>query len=192
MIASLRGVVQHIGDDELVIDIGGVGLRVAVPLPVLEDDLAVGKTIFLLTYLVVRESSLSLYGFNTPEQKELFEWLLQVSGVGPRLALAVLSTLSPEMLKNAVGNNHAEVVATVPGIGRKTAEKIIFHLKDRLEAPFVTRGTPSGVDTEVLGVLTALGYSLVEAQAAIQAIPPDAPEDIESRVKVALKYFASP
>jgi Holliday junction DNA helicase RuvA len=192
MIASLRGVVQHIGEDELVIDIGGVGLHVAVPRPVLEDDLAVGKTIFLLTYLVVRESSLSLYGFNTPEQRELFEWLLQVSGVGPRLALAVLSTLSLEMLKNAVGNNQADVVATVPGVGRKTAEKIILHLKDKLEAPFEIAGIPSETDTEVLSVLTALGYSLVEAQAAIQSIPPDAPEDIESRVKVALKYFAQP
>jgi Holliday junction DNA helicase RuvA len=192
VIASLRGVLQQIGDGELILEVGGVGLRVAVPRLVLQEAPKVGQPMFLLTSLVVRESSLSLYGFSSAEQREIFELLLQVSGVGPRLALAVLSHLSPELLRSAVVNNQPDALATVPGIGRKTAEKIIFHLKDRLEVPIIGVGVPSELDTEVLAVLTTLGYSLVEAQAALQSVPSDSPEDIETRVKLALTYFAKP
>jgi len=191
LIASLRGIVQHIGEGELVVEVGGVGLRVAVPHSLM-DDAAMGKPLFLLTQLVVRESSLSLYGFGSSEQRDLFGLLMQVSGVGPRLALAVLSTLSVDVIKSAVVNDHSEVLTRVPGIGGKTADKVIFFLKDRLKAPLEAGGLPSGVDTEVLSVLTTLGYSLVEAQTAIQSIPEDASEDVEERVKFALSYFASP
>jgi Holliday junction DNA helicase RuvA len=192
VIASLHGVLQQIGDGELILEVGGVGLRVAVPRLVLQEAPKVGQPMFLLTCLVVRESSLSLYGFSTAEQREIFEMLLQVGGVGPRLALAVLSHLSPDLLRSAVANNQPDALATVPGIGRKTAEKIIFHLKDRLELPMIGMGLPSELDTEVLAVLTTLGYSLVEAQAALQSVPSDSPEDIETRVKQALTYFARP
>lgn len=192
MIASLRGVVQHIGDDELILEVGGVGLRVAVPRSVLQDMPEVGQPLFLLTHLVVRESSLSLFGFSTTEQKELFELLVQVRGIGPRLALAVLSHLSPDVLRSAVARDQPEVLARVPGVGRKTGQKIIFHLKDRLATPLEDIGVPSEVDTEVLSVLTELGYSLVEAQAALQFIPDSAPQEIEERVMFALKFFARP
>jgi len=192
VIASLRGVVQRIGDDELTIEVGGVGLLVAVPRSVLEEMSEVGQPLFLLTHLVVRESSLSLYGFSTLEQKELFELLMQVGGVGPRLALAVLSNLSPDVLRGAVARDQPEVLARVPGVGRKTGQKIIFHLKDRLVTPLEDVGIPSEVDTEVLSALTTLGYSLVEAQAAVQFIPDSAPQDIEERVMLALKFFARP
>lgn len=192
MIASLRGVVQHIGDDELILEVGGVGLRVAVPRSVLQDMPEVGQPLFLLTHLVVRESSLSLFGFSTTEQKELFELLIQVRGIGPRLALAVLSHLSPDVLRSAVARDQPEVLARVPGVGRKTGQKIIFHLKDRLATPLEDIGVPSEVDTEVLSVLTELGYSLVEAQAALQFIPDSAPQEIEERVMFALKFFARP
>jgi len=192
VIVSLRGVVQHIGDDELILEVGGVGLRVAVPRSVLQDMPEVGQPLFLLTHLVVRESSLSLFGFSTTEQKELFELLIQVRGIGPRLALAVLSHLSPDVLRSAVARDQPEVLARVPGVGRKTGQKIIFHLKDRLATTLEDIGVPSEVDTEVLSVLTALGYSLVEAQAALQFIPDSAPQDIEERVMFALKFFARP
>ncbi len=192
MIASLRGVVQHVGDDELILEVGGVGLRVAVPRSVLQDMPEVGQPLFLLTHLVVRESSLSLFGFSTTEQKELFELLIQVRGIGPRLALAVLSHLSPDVLRSAVARDQPEVLARVPGVGRKTGQKIIFHLKDRLVTTLEDIGVPSEVDTEVLSVLTELGYSLVEAQAALQFIPDSAPQEIEERVMFALKFFARP
>jgi Holliday junction DNA helicase RuvA len=192
MIASLHGIVQHLGDDEMVLEVGGVGLRIAVPRSVIDDTPTIGQPYFLYTRLVVRESSLSLFGFNTPEQRELFELLMQVGGVGPRLALAVLSHLSPDVLRSAVARDQPEVITRVPGIGRKTAQKIIFHLKDRIPISLEEAIVPSEIDTEVLSVLAALGYSLVEAQTALQFIPDDAPEDIEERVKSALTYFASP
>jgi Holliday junction DNA helicase RuvA len=192
VIASLHGIVQHLGDDEMILEVGGVGLRIAVPRSVLEGAPTIGQPYFLYTRLVVRESSLSLFGFSTPDQRELFELLMQVGGVGPRLALAVLSHLSPDVLRSAVARDQPEVLTRVPGIGRKTAQKINFHLKDRIPISLEEGIIPSDIDTEVLSVLAALGYSLVEAQTALQFIPADAPEDIEERVKSALKYFSSP
>ncbi len=192
MIDSLQGIVRRLGEGELVLEVGGVGLRVAVPSSVLEQAPAPGEPFFLHTHLVVREDSLTLYGFTSPEQRELFRLLMAVDGVGPRLALAALSHLSGDMIRNAVAHEQPEVLARVPGIGRKTAEKIVFHLRDRLQPAEVALRAPSPVDTEVVSVLTALGYSLVEAQAAVQSLPEDAPEDVEARVKLALRYFARP
>ncbi len=190
MIASVRGLLQMVGEDEVIVVVGGVGLSLAVPTSVLEAAPAVGKPIFLHTYLAVREDALTLYGFSSLEERELFELLIQVTGVGPRLALAALSHLSPDTLRNAVANDQPEALARVPGIGRKTSERIVFHLKDKLAAPLALEFAPSDVDSEVLGVLTALGYSLVEAQAALQTIPRDGPQDVEARVRLALQYFA--
>lgn len=193
MISSLRGVIQRVGQGELVIEVGGVGFRLSVPISVLEQAPGVGQTHFLHTRLIVREDSLALYGFESQEQRQLFDLLLQVNGVGPRLALAVLSHLSPELLRAGVANGQVDILTRVPGIGRKTAEKIIFHLKDRLVAePSALGRVPAGADTEVLQALTALGYSLVEAQSALQSIPSDAPQDIEERVRLALQHFARP
>ena len=193
MISSLRGVVQRVGQGEIVLDVGGVGFRLSVPVSVLEQAPEVGQTHFLHTRLIVREESLALYGFESQEQRQLFDLLLQVNGVGPRLALAVLSHLSPELLRASVAHGQADILTRVPGIGRKTAEKIIFHLKDRVVAePTAFGRTPAGGDTEVLQALTALGYNLVEAQSALQSIPTDAPQDVEERVRLALQHFARP
>jgi Holliday junction DNA helicase RuvA len=193
VISSLRGTVQRVGPGSIVVEVGGVGFSVAVPATVLEDSPEAGQSIFLYTRLIVRADSLSLYGFGSPEQRQLFDMLLQVNGVGPRLAMAVLSHLSPELLRSAVGTGQADILTRVPGIGRKTAEKIIFHLKDRMVvAPLAEVPAPSAVDTEVLQVLTALGYSLVEAQAGVQSIPVGTAQDVEERVRMALKYFSRP
>jgi Holliday junction DNA helicase RuvA len=193
VISSLRGTVQRVGPGEIVVEVGGVGLSVAVPATVLEEAPEAGQSISLYTRLIVREDSLSLYGFGSSEQRQLFDMLLQVSGIGPRLAMAVLSHLSPELLRSAVGTGQADILTRVPGIGRKTAEKIIFHLKDRMAAaPLAPVPAPSAVDTEVLQVLTALGYSLVEAQAGVQSIPAGTTQDVEERVRMALKYFSRP
>jgi Holliday junction DNA helicase RuvA len=187
MIASLQGVLQSIAEGEIVVETGGVGFRLMVPASVLERAPKVGKVIFLHTYLVVREDLLALYGFSDPEERELFTLLMGVTGIGPRLALAVISHLPLDALKSAIVSDQPERLVQVPGIGRKTAEKIIIDLKDRLEAPLVLAEPPSAVDTEVLGALTALGYSLGEAQAALQSIPADAPEELEERLRLALR-----
>lgn len=192
MIASLRGRVQEISSDNFVVEIAGVGLQVNVPLP-LRDGLRPGENIFLYTYLVVREDSLSLYGFDTKDAREYFVLLISVNGVGPRLALAALSTLTTDAIRRAVFHEQAEVFTRVPGIGKRTAQKILLHLQDRIPAEpgLEPVSGMSDTDTEVLEALTTLGYSVVEAQAALQAIPRDAPEDVETRLTMALQYFSA-
>jgi Holliday junction DNA helicase RuvA len=192
MIASLRGSLQHLGDGELVMEVGGVGLKLAVPHSVIERAPAIGQPLFLFTELIVREDSLRLIGFSSTEERETFDLLLQVSGIGPRLALAILSHLSLETLHGAVTANQPELLTQVPGIGRKTAEKIIFQLKDRLPATQLPAPIPTQPDLEVVAVLTGLGYNLTEAQAAVQSLPRDGPESIEERIRLALQHFARP
>jgi Holliday junction DNA helicase RuvA len=192
MITSLRGILQGIGEQELTLEVGGVGLQVAVTSAVLERAPSIGRSIYIETYLVVREDALLLYGFSSPEAREVFLELLKVSGVGPRLALATLSSLSVDTLRMAVANNQPEVFVRVPGIGKKTAERIVFHLKDRIVLAPSTIPAPSQMDEEVVSVLTALGYSPVEAQSAVNSLGSEAPEEVEERVKLALQYFAKP
>jgi Holliday junction DNA helicase RuvA len=191
MISSLSGRVQEVNADNAVIEVGGVGLQVYVPAP-MRDHLRSGENVFVYTHLVVREDSLTLYGFDTHEGRDFFILLLGVNGVGPRLALSVLSSLTPDAIRRAIFHEQDEVFARVPGVGKKTAQKILLHLQDRI--PMIPGLEPvaamSDVDTEVMNALTALGYSVVEAQSALQSIPRDAPQDIETRLRLALQYFA--
>ncbi len=190
MIASLHGRVEQVAENAVVVEVGGVGLMVAVPAP-LAARLQPGQLVALFTRLIVREDALALYGFESPDQRAFFELLLTVSGVGPKVALSLLSHFSIDMLHLAVGGNQPERLAGIPGVGRKTAEKIVFHLKDKVAARGEAR--PSGWgegDTDILAALTALGYTLVEAQSALQSLPRDAPEDLESRLRLALQYFS--
>jgi Holliday junction DNA helicase RuvA len=190
VIVSLRGLVQRMGEGAVTLELGGVGVEVSVPRAVIDRAPSVGEPLFLYTRMIVREDSIQLFGFDTLEQRELFDLLLQVSGVGPRLALGILSHLSPDVLRGAVANNQPEALDKVPGIGRKSAEKIVFFLKDRLQAPAAAAPAIHGSDNEVLAALTTLGYTLVEAQRAVQAIPDDAPDDVEERLRLALRHFA--
>jgi Holliday junction DNA helicase RuvA len=191
MIASLNGHIAEKGTDYAIVEIGGVGLQVFIPAPTL-DGLRPGETVFLHTYLVVREDALTLYGFETAEEREFFNLLIGVSGVGPRLALATLSTLNTDAIRRAVFAEQPEVFTRVPGIGKKSAQKILLHLQDRVQAVDGLDQTAAldDADTQVLEALVALGYSVVEAQAALQAIPRDAPDDVETRIRLALGYFS--
>lgn len=192
MIASLHGTVQRIGKDNLVISVGGVGLRVSVPRTVLEDVGGVGRSISLHTHLIVREQELALYGFETEEDLGLFELLLGVNGVGPKVALAILSTLSPEMLQSAIMQEETVILQRVPGIGKKTAERIMFQLRDKLDFKAVSTTMPlvSDVDADVIDFLTGLGFSIVEAQAALQKLPREA-KTVDERVQLALQQLDS-
>jgi Holliday junction DNA helicase RuvA len=193
MIASINGRIVDLPSDCLVIEVGGVGLQVFVPSH-LRVDLRVGEYIHLYTYLVVREDSLTLYGFSTAEEREFFTLLIGVNGVGPRLALAGLSTLNPDTIRRAVFTEQAEVFSRIPGIGKKTAQKILLHLQDKIKAieGFEPVAAMDDTDTQVLEALVSLGYSVVEAQSALQAIPRDAPDDVETRIRLALGYFSRP
>ena len=191
MIATLGGKVTHVEEGSLVVEVGGVGLLVYVPNP-LSDQLKAGQTVFLHTYLVVREDMLALYGFQTKESCDYFKLLLGVSGIGPRLAVMILSTLTPESIRRAVFNEQPEIFRQVPGVGSKTAQKISFSLQDKIsrEEGFEPLAAMSDADSEVLSALVALGYSVVEAQSDLQSIPKDAPDDVESRLRLALVYFS--
>jgi len=192
MISSLRGIVQAVAEDSLVLEVGGVGLHVAAPSSVIERVAGIGKPLFLHTYLMVREDALRLFGFSSLEERAIFLELLQVTGIGPRIGLAVLSTLSIASLRQAVAGNQVEALVRVPGIGKKSAEKIIFHLKDRIAPLPAAESRISQPDNELLSVLTSLGYSLVEAQSAVESLEGESTEDVEQRIKLALQYFARP
>ena len=190
MIASIQGRVASIGSDHVVVVVGGIGYKVFVPDPVSLDEWD-GDSVFLHTILIVREDALALYGFRTTGEREVFETLIKVNGVGPRLALAILSTISIDNLRSAVLSERAELLTRVPGVGKKTAQKIVLELKDKIAigldtVPIVEL---NDVNTEVMDALIALGYSVVEAQTAIQSLPRDAPDDIEERIRLALQYF---
>lgn len=191
MISRLIGTVVALKPDRIVVQIGGVGMTVYVPTSVLQAVDGVGQPVELVTHLHVRENELALYGFLTEEELALFELLLGVSGIGPKVALAILSTLSPDMLRQAVARDEPGVLTRVPGVGPKTARAILFHLRDRL-AGLEAQAVPllTDQDAEVIGALTGLGFSLVEAQTALQNIPRDPDLPLEERIRLALAYLA--
>lgn len=191
MIASIHGNITQIAEDHLVIEVGGIGYRVFVPRP-LPSQIRRGESVALWTHLVVREDALTLYGFSEPEQVEIFELLLGVNGVGPRLALEILSTHPPDTIIRAVVHEQGELFQQVSGIGKKTAQKIILYLEGRvtMRESMEDFAPASEVNTEVQEALVSLGYSVVEAQAALQTLPSDAPEDVETRLMIALQYFS--
>ncbi len=190
MISFLRGEIAQIEDNALILEVSGVGLRVFVPKP-LVTKFASGDIILLQTHLVVRENDLSLYGFEIASERQLFLTLLGVDGVGPKLALSVLSTLTLEAVQRAVFSDEPDLLSRVPGVGKKTAQKMQLYLKDRLKPvsgldKFLSM---SESDSEVLAALTSLGYSVIEAQTALQSISKDAPDDVEEKLRLALGYF---
>lgn len=190
MIASIQGTILRIEQYGLIIGVGGIGVRVLAPRNVLENVGGTGRAITLHTHLIVRETELALYGFHSEEDLQLFEVLLGVNGVGPKVALAILGTLSPELLKNAIMREDTAVLQRVPGIGKKTAERIMFQLRDKLDLTMISTAVPlvSDVDADVIDFLTGLGFSIVEAQSALQHIPRET-TDINDRVQAALQYL---
>jgi Holliday junction DNA helicase RuvA len=190
MISTLRGEVLEINNDNLTINLGGLGLRVYVTSSVCLVA-KTGDLIFLYTHLIVREDALTLYGFDLREERDFFLVLLGVDGIGPRIALAVLSTLTLDTIRQAVSNGQAEVFCRVSGIGKKTAQKMLLHLEDKVGS--INRvdqlSSYNEIETELIAALTGLGYSIVESQAAIQAIPKDTEQDIEAKLRAALSYF---
>lgn len=187
MIACLHGTVEATGDDYVVLMVYGVGYKVFTPNPY-----ALAGDARLHTSLIVREDSLTLYGFDTTAEKDIFEILLKVNGVGPRMALAILSHTTVDNLRAAVFNERAEILTRVPGVGKKTAQKIVLELKDKMGSglDIAPVAVFDDINSDVIDTLVALGYSIVEAQSAIQALPREAPDSVEERVRLALQYFA--
>lgn len=191
MISYLEGEVIGVGDDNLVVRVSGIGIKVFVP-ATLRAKAGLGEPVQLFTHLVVREDALTLFGFENQEDCAFFNLLLGVNGVGPRTALAMLSTLTVETMRRAVLSETADIFARVPGVGKKTAQKIVLYLQGKVGTGAVLEGMPAlDVDTQVMDALTALGYSVVEAQTALQSLPRDAGMDLETRLRLALQYFST-
>lgn len=192
MIASIQGKVIQKGNDFIVINVSGLGFQVFSTHEIV-DKAQIGENFSLYTQLIVREDSLTLFGFADEMEKHYFNLLLGVSGVGPRLAISILSTLPIEAINRSVSSEQSEIFSRVPGVGKKTAQKIIIHLQGKIQSisgiPTIASNLKE-TDIEVLDALTALGYSIVEAQAAIQNIPRETPDDVEQRLLAALKYFS--
>jgi len=192
MIASLRGHVKAVGEGQVIVDVGGVGYLVHITGRTLEHLPAVGQVVELYTHMVVREDNIALYGFGSREENDLFVTLMTASGVGPRTAMSALAALAPETLRDAIARGDADALMRIPGVGRKTAQRLVLDLKDKVGisgeaviAPSLTEG-----DTDVINALTALGYSVVEAQNALTAIPADL-QDLDQRILAALRYLGS-
>ncbi len=193
-IARLRGVVAAVGPDWVVVDVAGVGFKASVPSG-LCASLTEGRDVTLYTHLLVREDGMALYGFETPTDLEVFEQLISVSGVGPRAALALLSAMSARELATAVVQGDVARLRAVPGIGEKTAGRLVLDLQARL-APLAVSGDGAAMrpvaprpDEDVVAALVSLGYSQAEATAAA-AEAGDADRPLEERIRRALAWFA--
>lgn len=193
MIANLQGTLAVKGKDFVVVQVAGVGFQVFVPQTLLDGLAGSGQDLILYTHLHVRENELSLYGCESEEELTIFRLLLGVSGIGPKVALAILSFLPPEQLRMAIAQEDIAQLARIPGIGPKTARKLVFDLKDKVAAelpPTDIGPVLTEADTDLIAALTSLGYSVAEAQEAMRTLPRE-PLPLEERVRLALAYFAS-
>ncbi|HEY83410.1 MAG TPA: Holliday junction branch migration protein RuvA [Dehalococcoidia bacterium] len=191
MISSLQGKVEALGTDWAVVNVGGIGFQVYMPTSTLSSLGAIGSEVRLYTHLHLREDNVALYGFASPEELSLFQTLTSVSGLGPKMALAMLSAMSLEQLVTAIATGNADILTTIPGIGKKVAHRIVLELKDKIGAGWIiTPATQLAQEnTEVLAALTSLGYSTAEAAKAIATLPPSSDLSLEEKIKLALAYF---
>lgn len=191
MIGRLTGTLSDKNPPQVLVDCNGVGYEVDVPMSTFYNLPGLGDRVTLLTHFVVREDAQILYGFGTPSERATFRELIKISGVGPRTALAVLSGMSVAEIAQAVTAQEAGRLVKVPGIGKKTAERLLLELKGKLGADLGLPGgaTPvSDAQADILQALVALGYSEKEAQAALKALPKDV--SVSDGIKQALKALA--
>lgn len=192
MIGKLTGTLLEKSPPQVLVDCHGVGYEVDVPMSTFYNLPAVGETVSLLTHFVVREDAQLMFGFGSVEERNAFRQLLKISGVGARTALSILSGLSVADLAQAVTAQEAGRLVKVPGIGKKTAERLLLELKGKLgaELPVVagSGGLQNEAQLDILQALVALGYSDKEAQLALKALPPDV--GVSEGIKLALKALA--
>lgn len=191
MIEIIKGKVVGKGDLFLILQTGGIGLKVWTTNSV-SSAIEMGEIVQLHTDLILRENDINLYGFTDIKERDMFRSLIKVNGVGPKAALSVLSFHNINNIYQAVHLKDFQQFVRVPGIGNKTAQKIIIYLHDKLE-PMLKEmqfDQTGNIGFELVEALVGLGYSVVEAQASIQSIPKDAPDELEEKLRLALKYFS--
>jgi Holliday junction DNA helicase RuvA len=192
MIASLKGKLETLGVDAAIVDVNGVGFLVYMPTSTLSKLGATGSEVKLHTHFHLRADNAALYGFATADELGLFQMLLGVSGLGPRLALAMLSAMDVNQLATAIATANTALLTSVSGIGKKMANRLVLELKDKVSAGWLTAPAAemAAESEEVLAALTSLGYSAAEATRAVASLPPTAAgESLEEKVKLALGFF---
>ena len=189
MIGRLTGTLAEKAPPQVLVDVNGVGYEIDVPMSTFYNLPALGERVILLTHLVVREDAELLYGFLTATERATFRELLKISGIGPRTALAILSGLSVTELAQAVAQQQVTRLTKVPGIGKKTAERLLLELKDRLAPDLGAPATvASDAQADIVQALVALGYNEREAGAALKALPRDV--GVAEGIKLALKALS--
>jgi Holliday junction DNA helicase RuvA len=190
MIATLEGILEYRGNDSIIINVGGVGFRVYVPSSTLSQLGAVKGKVSLYTHLHVREDNISLYGFASSEELALFKNLISVSGIGSKLALALLSALNPEQLVMAITSGDIDLLSQTPGIGKKIASRLVVELRGKLEKEWKEVALPLAPESaDVISALTGLGYSVAEATKAISKLPDSEGLSLEEKIKMALQQM---
>jgi Holliday junction DNA helicase RuvA len=191
MIASLKGVIDAISKDSMIVNVNGIGFKLSVPTSVLSELGVVGREIKLYTHMHVREDDLSLYGFGSLDELRLFETLISVSGLGPKTAMGMLSAMSADQLAMAIASGSVEMLTTIPGIGKKTADRLILELKDKVGGVMIS--TPAGrvaqENADVVTALVSLGYTAQETARAVNALPTGQKLKLEEKIKLALQYL---
>ena len=193
MIAGLRGKLESLGIDWAIISVGGISFQVYMPTSTMSTLGTIGEEVHLHTHFHLREDNAALYGFATPDELALFQTLIGVSGLGPKLALAMLSSMSAEKLTMAIATGSTDLLGVIPGIGKKMANRLVLELKDKIGAGWVTAPTTQLVEgnVDVVAALTSLGYSVAEANRAIAILPASSDLSVEERIRLALQHFGS-
>jgi Holliday junction DNA helicase RuvA len=189
MIASIRGRLEATGADWAIVDVNGVGFQVYSPTSTLSTVGKLGGQVRFFTHLHVREDVLALYGFATFEELSLFQTVTGVSGIGPKLALSMLSSFKVDQLTSAIASGDVDLLMTVPGIGKKIAGRLVLELKDKIGSGAMVPLQVSQANADVVAALTTLGYSVAEATRAVAAVADDS-LSLEEKVRQALGYFA--
>ena len=193
MISSLNGKVESLGSEWAIINVGGIGFQVFMPTSTLSTMGTTGKEVRLYTHLHLREDNVTLYGFATADELALFQSLIGVTGLGPKMGLAMLSAMNVEQLVTAIATGSADLLTVIPGIGKKVASRIVLELKEKIGAGWITTPTTQFAqeNMDVLAALTALGYSAAEASKAVTTLPAATDLSLEEKIKLALGYFTS-
>jgi len=191
MIAGLDGTLESRSAEGAIIKVGGVRLRVFMPTSTLSALGVIGEEVHLHTYLHLREDNIALYGFSSLEELELFRTLIGVTGVGPKVALAMLSAMNPSQLTLAIATGNIDLLSQVPGVGKKMASRLALELKGKLESAWVGAAVSPEGNAEVIAALTSLGYSHAEAASAVSTLPDSPDLTVEDKIRLALQQFAA-
>ena len=189
MISGIKGILQAFGADWVEVDVNGVAYRLSVPTPIIAELGQPGSMVQRFTYLHVKEDALTLYGFSSRRERQLFEHLISVSNVGPRTALTIMSAASADAIASAIVTADERALSSISGIGTKTASRLVLELKSKLQKEWgaISAAPSAALDADAIAALTGLGYTQAEARAALEGVPSDKKTKVEDKVRLALQ-----